>query len=106
MHADVSNEPRISEQPRLDAAGAKVAHSSLAGHGFYRLRPSMSVPSFVRFIEPVLRYLHQCPEPVPARDVQEAAAAALGLSAEDKAEVLRSGTQAVFRTVWGGRMIG
>ena len=57
----------------------------------------MSVPSYDRFIEPVLRYLSRRHEPVPAREVQEAAATALDLSPEDKAEILPSGAQAVYR---------
>jgi restriction system protein len=57
----------------------------------------MTVPSYDRFIEPVLRYLSGCQEPVATREVQEAAAAALNLSAEDKSETLPSGAQAVYR---------
>lgn len=57
----------------------------------------MPVPSYDRFIEPVLRYLSSCQEAVPAREVHEAAAEALKLSVDDKAEMLPSGAQAVYR---------
>jgi restriction system protein len=57
----------------------------------------MSVPSYDRFIEPVLRHLSRCQEPVAAREVQDEAAKALNLSEDDKAETLPSGAQAIYR---------
>ena len=39
----------------------------------------MTVPTYDKFIEPVLRYLATKPEGAAARDVHEAAADALGL---------------------------
>ncbi len=57
----------------------------------------MPVPPYLRFIDPVLRYLAQHPDGVPARDAHDAAAAALGLPPADRAEVLPSGGQAVYK---------
>src|SRR5262249_23444435 len=57
----------------------------------------MPVPTYDNFIEPVLRYLASKPNGALARDVHEAAAAALGLSEPDKQELVRSGTQLVFK---------
>jgi restriction system protein len=57
----------------------------------------MAVPTYDRFIEPVLRYLAAHPEGAKARDAHEAAANALGISESDRAEVLPSGTQTVYK---------
>jgi restriction system protein len=57
----------------------------------------MSVPTYDKFIEPILRYLAQHPDGVPARDAHDAAAKALGLSAADIAEVLPSGRQQTYK---------
>lgn len=57
----------------------------------------MPVPTYDQFIEPVLRYLAAHPEGVPARAAHDAAAAALGLTAADRAELLPSGGQAVYK---------
>ena len=57
----------------------------------------MAVPTYDRFIEPILRYLAAQPEGTKARDAHEAAANALGISEGDRAEVLPSGTQAVYK---------
>ena len=57
----------------------------------------MAVPTYDRFIEPMLRYLANHPEGAPARDVHDAAAAAFGLSEADRAELLPSGLQAVYK---------
>ena len=57
----------------------------------------MSVPTFDKFIEPVLRYLAANPDGAPARDVHEAAAAALHLSETDRAELLPSGAQSIYK---------
>jgi len=63
----------------------------------------MAVPTYDRFIEPILRYLAAHPYGAPARDVHDAAAFALGLSDADRAELLPSGVQTVYknRAGWG-----
>lgn len=57
----------------------------------------MSVPTFDKFIEPVLRYLAANSDGALARDVHEAAAAALNLSEADRAELLPSGAQPIYK---------
>lgn len=57
----------------------------------------MAVPTYDRFIEPILRFLAAHPDGAPAREVHDAAANALGLSDEDRAEVLPSGNQPVYK---------
>ena len=57
----------------------------------------MPVPTYDRFIEPVLRYLAAHPEGVSAKDAHEVAASTLNLSDEDRDEVLPSGRQPVYK---------
>jgi restriction system protein len=57
----------------------------------------MPVPTYDKFIEPILRHLATQPDGVPARDVHEAAAVVLGLTEDDREELLPSGVQAVFK---------
>lgn len=57
----------------------------------------MGVPTYDQFIEPILRYLAAHPEGAPARDVHDAAADALHLTDTDRAEVLPSGVQQVYK---------
>lgn len=57
----------------------------------------MPVPTYDLFIEPVLRYLAASPIGVRARDVHDAAASALGLTEADRAVVLPSGVQRVYK---------
>lgn len=57
----------------------------------------MPVPTYDRFIEPILRYLAAQPDGAPARDVHDAAATRLGLTDADRAELLPSGVQAVYK---------
>ena len=57
----------------------------------------MPVPTYDQFIEPVLRYLAAHPDGALARDVHDAAADALRLSDTDRAELLPSGVQAVYK---------
>jgi restriction system protein len=57
----------------------------------------MPVPTYDLFIEPVLRYLAQHPDGALARDVHDAVADTLGLSESDRAELLPSGIQAVYK---------
>jgi len=62
----------------------------------------MPVPTYDQFIEPLLRYLASHPDGVRTRDAHEAAADALNLSPADRAEMLTSGMQAIYknRTGW------
>ena len=57
----------------------------------------MAVPTYDKFIEPILRYLEKHPDGVQAKDAHEAAATALSLSDEDRAERLPSGIQPVYK---------
>lgn len=57
----------------------------------------MPIPTYDRFIEPVLRYLASHPDGAVAREVHEAAADALRLSEVDRQEILPSGLQAVYK---------
>lgn len=57
----------------------------------------MPVPTYDRFIEPILRYLHEHRDGALAREAHDAAAVALGLAEEDMAEVLPSGVQRVYK---------
>ncbi len=63
----------------------------------------MPVPTYEKFIDPILRYLAANPDGAPARNVYDAAAAALRLSDADRQEFLPSGAQATYknRTGWG-----
>lgn len=56
----------------------------------------MVVPTYDKFIEPVLRFLAGKPDGVPARDAHEAAADALNLDDNQRAEVIASG-QLVYK---------
>jgi restriction system protein len=57
----------------------------------------MPLPTYERFIEPILRHLSRHPEGVAARDVHDAAAAALSLTDEERAERLPSGGQLTYK---------
>ncbi|MFY7857896.1 MAG: restriction endonuclease [Rubrivivax sp.] len=57
----------------------------------------MAVPTYDRFIEPLLRFLASQPDAVPAREAHEAVAALLGLTPEDKQEMLPSGAQLMYK---------
>lgn len=57
----------------------------------------MAVPTYDRFIEPILRYLVAHPEGALARDAHDAAAAALGLTDGERSELLPSGVQTVYK---------
>ncbi|MCP1206766.1 restriction endonuclease [Pantoea sp. B550] len=56
----------------------------------------MAVPTYDKFIEPILRFLAGKPEGIPARDAHEAAADALNLDDNQRAEVIASG-QLVYK---------
>ena len=58
---------------------------------------TMAVPTYDRFIEPILRYLVAHPEGALARDAHDAAALALGLTDAERAELLPSGVQTVYK---------
>jgi restriction system protein len=60
-------------------------------------RSIMPVPTYDKFIEPVLRYLAGHPEGVAAKDAHEVAAAALNLADRDRQEILPSGRQPVYK---------
>lgn len=57
----------------------------------------MPVPTYDKFIEPILRYLASMPQGAAARAAHEAAASALHLTDQDKQELLPSGTQPVYK---------
>ena len=57
----------------------------------------MAVPTYDQFIEPILRCLAAHPEGMAARDAHDAAAKALDMSEIDKAELLPSGVQRVYK---------
>jgi len=57
----------------------------------------MPVPTYDRFIEPILRYLAEHSDGAAARDVHDAAAASLGLTDADKQQLLPSGVQPVYK---------
>lgn len=57
----------------------------------------MAIPNYVRFIDPLLRVLVARPEGGTPAEAYEAAASAVGLSADDKAQLLPSGKQAVYK---------
>jgi restriction system protein len=58
---------------------------------------SMAIPTYDKFIEPVLRHLALNPQGARTRDVYEAAASALGISEQEKLELLPSGAQPVYK---------
>lgn len=57
----------------------------------------MTVPTFDKFIEPILRYLATHPEGVPAGQAHEAAAATLALTDEQRQLRVPSGMQPVYK---------
>jgi restriction system protein len=57
----------------------------------------MAVPTYDQFIEPILRCLAANPQGMAARDVHDAAANVLGVSEADRAELLPSGVQLVYK---------
>ena len=57
----------------------------------------MAVPTYDKFIEPILRFLAASPNGVAAKDAHEAAAAKLHLSDADRQELLPSGHQPVYK---------
>lgn len=57
----------------------------------------MPVPTYDRFIEPLLRFLATRPSGVSTREAHEAVARTLGLSSQDMQELLPSGAQPIFK---------
>lgn len=57
----------------------------------------MPIPTYDKFIEPVLRYLALHSQGARARDAHEAAADTLGVSEQEKLELLPSGVQPVYK---------
>src|SRR6202142_3361034 len=57
----------------------------------------MTVPTYDHFIEPLFRYLAAHADGASIADVYEALAGEMGLTPDDRAELLPSGTQAVFK---------
>jgi restriction system protein len=57
----------------------------------------MPVPTYDRFIEPILRFLAHNPAGAPAKDVHDAAADALQISDADRQELLPSGAQPIYK---------
>lgn len=57
----------------------------------------MTVPTYDKFIEPLLRYLAANESGVTAKQAHEQAANALGLSDEDKQTMLPSGAQLIYK---------
>jgi restriction system protein len=57
----------------------------------------MPIPTYDQFIEPILRFLSKHPEGVLAKLAHDAAADALGLQPEERAQMLTSGTQQVYK---------
>jgi restriction system protein len=57
----------------------------------------MAIPTYDKFIEPILRYLAQHPEGSHASTLYEPSSAALGISDEDKQVLLPSRTQPVYK---------
>ena len=59
------------------------------------------IPTYDHFIEPLLRFLAAQNEPVRTKEVYAALADAVGLTAEDKAELLPSRVQPVYQNRLG-----
>ncbi len=57
----------------------------------------MPIPTYDKFIDPILRVLATSPEGILARDAHDAAASALGLTDADKSERLPSGQQPIYK---------
>lgn len=57
----------------------------------------MQIPTYDKFIEPILRFLASRPDGASARDAHEYAANALHLSEEQRSELLPSGKQRVYK---------
>ena len=56
-----------------------------------------TVPTYDHFIEPLLRYLAEHKDGASIADVYESLATRMELTPDDRAELLPSGTQALFK---------
>jgi len=65
----------------------------------------MCIPTYDKFIEPMLRYLAAHTEGSPASVVYEAVGNALGITENDKLTLLPSRTQPVYKNVPDGLTI-
>lgn len=61
------------------------------------LKPAMAIPTFDRFIEPLLRYLAAHPDGATRSDASEALADSVGISPEERQQLLPSGMQQIYR---------
>ena len=57
----------------------------------------MAVPTYDKFIEPILRFLVKHPGGVDAKTAHDAAANTLGLTSEDREQLLPSGSQPIYK---------
>lgn len=57
----------------------------------------MTVPTYDKFIEPILRFLAAHSSGANARDAHEAAAVALAIPEQEKQELVPSGTQLTYK---------
>ncbi|CAN5529025.1 adenine/cytosine-specific restriction endonuclease Mrr [soil metagenome] len=57
----------------------------------------MTIPTYDQFIEPILRFLVLHPDGVAAKLAHDAAASALGLTDEERQQLLASGTQRMYK---------
>ncbi len=57
----------------------------------------MPIPTYDKFIEPILRYLAQHPEGAPAATLYETASATLAIGEDDKLALLPIRTQPVYK---------
>jgi restriction endonuclease Mrr len=63
---------------------------------------AVTIPTYDRFIEPLLRYLAEQAQPVATRDVYAALADRVGLSDTDRQTLLPSQGQLVYKTASAG----
>lgn len=61
----------------------------------------MAVPTYDKFVEPILRYLAAHPAGAPAKDAHEAAANSLGIGEEDRLQLVPSGKQPTYKNRCG-----
>lgn len=78
-------------------ADAWFARGAKNGSHLITSKEIMPVPTYDEFIEPLLRYLAGHSDGAAIADAYEALADALRLSAEDRAELLPSGAQPVYK---------
>ncbi|MDB5928306.1 MAG: restriction endonuclease [Polaromonas sp.] len=57
----------------------------------------MTIPTYDQFIEPILRFLVQHPDGIAAKQAHDAAASALGLTEEERQQLLASGNQKIYK---------